>query len=191
MNEVTLILLHYYHSRQLVFIILAAFTIFEFSSFCLFYYYALRNKLEQNSIFVLWLLFLIFATIDFFYINKKNDFDSLTVGVELILIIILCIYYLVVQLKANYNLSVYSTSDFWVIIAFLIYSSGTLFLYIMAENMLADEKFRVQYTIINASFNILKNVLLAVAMLMKPANFDKNSLQVTELDNLLTFNPKK
>jgi len=190
LNEGTLVFLHYHHNPDLVFNILAIFTVVEFSFFCLFFYYALRTRLVQNSIPILWLLFLIFATIDFFYINKKNDFDSLTVGVELIVIIILCIYYLAVQLKANYSLSVYSTFDFWVIIAFLIYASGTLFLYLMAENMLTNEKFQMQYTIINASFNILKDMLLAIAMLMKPGRNDRQVSRAAELDNILTFHPK-
>lgn len=33
-----------------------------------------------------------------------------------------------------------------------------------------DRAFRIQYIIINSSFNILKNILLSVAMLMKPEN---------------------
>jgi hypothetical protein len=52
----------------------------------------------------------------------------------------------------------------------LIYIAGTFFLYITAANMMHDKQFIIQYTIINSSFNILKNVLLGIAMLMKPNN---------------------
>jgi hypothetical protein len=54
-----------------------------------------------------------------------------------------------------------------VIIAFLIYFSGTFFLYIMTENMWDNHDFRKIYFIINISFNILKNILLSIAMCMK------------------------
>lgn len=94
-----------------------------------------------------------------------------------------------VHLKGNYNLSIYSTFDFWVIIAFLIYLSGTFFLYIMAQNMLNDRKFLIQYNIINAVFNILKDILLAIAMLMKPTDETKGR-KATDLDKLLNFNLK-
>jgi hypothetical protein len=111
--------------------------------------------------------FVLFAAIDFFYINKTEKFDSFASGIESIIIILLCIYYLFSQVKIPNNLLLYSTFNFWVIIAFLIYFSGTFFLYIMTENMWDDKSFRKLYFVINISFNILKNILLCVAMYMK------------------------
>ncbi|MEP6583562.1 MAG: hypothetical protein ABJA90_04830 [Ginsengibacter sp.] len=96
-----------------------------------------------------------------------KGFDSLTSGLQTLLIIGMCIYYLFFQIKGSSNLQVYSTSNFWIIITFLIYLSGTFFLYIMAETMIDDKTYRVQYTYINSVFNILKNVLLSIAMLMQ------------------------
>ena len=107
-----------------------------------------------------------------------NSFDSIAVRCRIYLIILLCIYYLIVQLKGTNNLFVYSTSNFWIIITFLIYLSGTFFLYIMAENMINDKAFRIQYIIINSVFNIIKNILLSIAMLMKPTPV-KNQQQKT------------
>jgi hypothetical protein len=98
-----------------------------------------------------------------------NGFDSIASGVESIFVILLCIYYLIIQLKGINSLFVYSTSNFWIIITFLIYLSGTFFLYIMAENMIRTKTFFIQYIVINSVFNILKNILLSIAMLMKPA----------------------
>lgn len=82
----------------------------------------------------------------------------------------MCIYYFFDQLKQTNNLAIYTSINFWVIIAFLIYLSGTFFLYIYADAMLSDKVFLKIYLIINSSFYILKNVLLAIAMLMKPNN---------------------
>ena len=88
----------------------------------------------------------------------------------------MCIYYFFDQLKQVNNLLLYSSFNFWIIISFLIYLSGTFFLYIMAENMMHDKVFLKQYILINSSFNILKNVLLSVAMLMKHTTNNNQSI---------------
>jgi hypothetical protein len=115
-----------------------------------------------------------------------NGFDSIASGVECIFIILLCIYYLIIQLKGINNLFVYSTSNFWIIITFLIYLAGTFFLYIMAENMIQNENFQIQYTIINSAFNILKNILLSIAMLMKPTPTEENKQKNEDWDDFLS-----
>ncbi len=120
-----------------------------------------------------------------------DAFDSFTVGVEATLIILMCIYYLVVQIKSTNNLLVYSTTNFWIAITFLIYMSGTFFLYIMAESMLNDKAFQIQYIVINAIFNILKNVLFSVAMLMKSSQVTPQMIQRNNHDDLLSFKLKK
>ena len=150
-----------------VVLVFSSFTVIEYSFFCYFIFLILPKKLIKKSIPFIWIAFLLFAAIDFFYINKTEKFDSFASGIESIIIILLCIYYLFSQVKISSNLLLYSTFNFWVIIAFLIYFSGTFFLYIMTENMWEDKAFRKLYFVINISFNILKNILLCVAMCMK------------------------
>jgi hypothetical protein len=65
---------------------------------------------------------------------------------------------------------IYASINFWIIISFLIYLSGTFFLYIYSESRINDKTFIKEYIIINSSFIILKGILLGVAMLMKPIN---------------------
>ena len=91
-------------------------------------------------------------------------------GIECIIILFLCISYFFIQLRGSNSLLVYSTFDFWVVITFLIYFSGTFFLYILASSMGEDIAFQKQYFIINIAFNILKNILLCIAMTMKLNN---------------------
>ena len=83
----------------------------------------------------------------------------------------MCIYYLIIQIRGINDLFVYSTSNFWIIITFLIYVSGTFFLYIMAEKYLGkkDKVFTLQYHIINSIFTVIKAILFSIAMFMKPA----------------------
>ena len=186
-NEFLTIYFHAYHPEKL-FILFSVFTIVEFSLFCLFYFYITLNKKIKILILPVWVLFLLFAALDFFVVNKMNDFDSVASGVESILIILMCIYYLVVQIKGSNNLLVYSTTGFWIIITFLIYLCGTFFLYIMAENMInKDRAFRVQYIVINSAFNILKNILLSAAMLMNTSPGSSQILKNDDRDDLLSF----
>ncbi len=172
------------------FILFALYTLLEFTFFSLFYYYALPKKPVRKVVPIMWALFFIFECIDFFLINQMNAFDSFAVGVESILIILLCIYYLVIQLKGTNTLFVYSTFNFWVIITFLIYLSGTLFLYVMAENMIQNREFRIQYIVINSVFNVIKNILLSIAMLMKPTPIKNPEQKDRNLDEVLSYNLK-
>ena len=163
------------------------FTIAEFSFFCIFYYYIVPSGMIKKTVFPIMGAFIILALVSYLLSSQSNSFDSISIGIESILIILMCIYYLFVQIKGTNNLFLYSTSNFWIIISFLIYISGTFFLYIMAKYMFNDRSFQIQYDFINSIFNILKNILLSVAMLMKPAP-DNNRLQKNNnWDDLLTY----
>ena len=165
------------------------FTIVEYSFFCYFIYLILPKRGIRKSIPFIWLGFILFALIDSIFINKDVGFDSFAIGIESIIIILLCIYYLYTQLKGSNNLMIYSTFNFWVVITFLIYFCGTFFLYLMTASMHHDVYFQKQYFIINISFNVLKNILLCIAMTMKltdKVNQQKNA--VPKLDDELFFN---
>lgn len=171
LNELASYYLQLVRSENLL-ILFALFTVAELSFFCLFYYYILPDNKAKKFIFPAWLCFIIFSLIDFFFINKRDRFDSFTSGLQSIFIIGMCIYYLFLQIKGSTNLQVYSTSNFWIIITFLIYLSGLFFLYILTETMINDKAFQIQYLYINSIFNILKNVLLSIAMLMKAGQIE-------------------
>ena len=113
-------------------------------------------------------MFLLFSAALYLFLSATTSFSSIIAGVECVLIIAMCIYYFFDQLKDTTTLLIYSSINFWIVIAFLIYLSGTFFLYIYADTMINDKAFIQQYIIINSSFNILKSILLGVAMLMKP-----------------------
>lgn len=147
--------------------LLYTFTIVEYSFFCYFIYLVLPKSLVKKIVPFIWALFVLPALIDIIYFNQHNEFDSFASGIESIVILIFCIYYLFYQIKGSNSLLIYSTFNFWVVIAFLIYFSGTFFLYLLTNRMVYNASFQKSYFIINISFNILKNVLLCVAMTMK------------------------
>ena len=172
-------------------VLFALYTIIEYSLFCYFFYLILPKTNVKKIVPYVWVGFVLFAFIDLFYINKMAGFDSFAIGIESIIIIIFCIYYLYLQIKSANDLMIYSTFNFWIIITFLIYFAGTFFLYIMTENMVYDVAFQKLYFIINISFNILKNILLSVAMTMK-VNNSADTLKVPappNLDDDIFFKP--
>ncbi|MEO6814131.1 MAG: hypothetical protein ABI172_09390 [Ginsengibacter sp.] len=143
--------------------------------------------MKSNTIYI-WSMFILFCFIDYFFISNTSSFDSIAVGIESLIVILLCIYYLFSQVKGSNDLLIYSTFNFWVIVTFLIYFSGTFFLYIMTENMRENVSFQQQYFIINISFNLLKNILLSIAMYMKINTVYQSNLKTTpELDDEFYF----
>lgn len=147
--------------------LLYSFTIVEYSFFCYFIYLIIGKSFIKKIVPLLWVGFIAFELIDLIFINKGIGFDSFTSGIECIIVMVLCISYLFIQLRGCTSLSIYSTFDFWIVITFLIYFSGTFFLYILAQSMGRDVAFQKQYFVINIAFNILKNILLCIAMTMK------------------------
>lgn len=168
-----------------------AFTIVEYTFFCYFIYLILHKSFVRKTIPFLWLALIIFDLINVIYKNNTFGFDSITSGIECIIILLLCISYLFIQLRGSNSLSIYSTFDFWVVITFLIYFAGTFFLYMLAQSMGRDVSFQKQYFIINIAFNILKNILLCIAMTMKLNNTVKEQKSVIpELDEELFLHEK-
>ena len=163
--------------------LLYVFTIVEYSFFCYFIYLVLNKNKLRKAIPFIWIGFLLFALIDLFYVNDGGGFDSFTSGIESIIILLLCAYYLFSQIRSSNSLLIYSTFDFWVVITFLIYFSGTFFLYLMADKMSKNLNFQQLYFIINISFNILKNILLSVAMTMRLNSINKQSKTLPKLDD--------
>ncbi len=189
-NEALSFYLQSIHSETFL-ILLYSFTILEFSFFSLFIFVIIPESFVKRIIRYLWLCFIIFYFIDLVFINKGKGFDSVAMGIECILVLFLCSSYLFLILRKSNNLFIYSTFEFWIVITFLIYFSGTFFLYILAESMRDNLAFRGQYFIINISFNLLKNVLLSIALTMKlsdTVNQQKNTIPDLDDDLFISEN---
>ena len=163
-------------AHLLPFFLYDIFTVVEFSLFTWYFYKIINNKQFKKLIPFSILLFIIFSVSLYILLPENTSFSSPIAGTESVLIIGMCIYYFFDQLKQPNTLMIYSSINFWIIISFLIYLAGTFFLNIYADSMITDKAFIKQYILINSSFNILKNILLSVAMLMKP---DKSITKTT------------
>ena len=154
--------------------IFASFNIVQFTLFSLFYYLSVKNKKLKIIPVIGAVIFYSFAIINFS--NTKLDFFS--VSLASVLAIPYCILLLYEQIKDPNTMFVYNNKKFWVIIAFLLYFSATLFLDIYFGTLSSEQ--RSNYWPINNFFEILKNILFCVAFIMKKNN--QNSYLTDNLD---------
>lgn len=150
------------------------FTVFEYSFFTAFLFINFKRAPLRKFILLVSLLFFLFCIYSL-VVAKDYSFDSLPASIEAILIIIYCIIFFYEQIN-NPDISfIYSSKKFWVTTAFLVYLSGTLFLFIYTSDLSEAEQF--YYWPINYFFNILKNLVIALAFYIptsKPQSFIKD-----------------
>jgi hypothetical protein len=156
-----------------------AFTIIEYSLFAFFLYLSFSKKLFKIVLIVLSLAFYVIA-LSTFFIKNKEDFDSLSASAEAVLIIVYSIFYLYDRVNDPSVLLVYNTKNFWIVLAFLIYFSSTLFLFIYATAMTNQE--HKSYWNINNFFDELKNVLFSIGFIMNPDKKNRHTFESPYLD---------
>ena len=144
------------------------FTIVELTLISFYFYLLFKNKMfVKKAIIFSWSGFIIYGIANIIYSKEMEAWDSIPMGIESLIILMLSSYYLFIKIKRTNNLSFYRNFHFWIAITFLLYFSGTFFLNIMAENMRRNPEYQMLYSGINIGFNILKSVMLSVAMTMK------------------------
>ena len=131
--------------------------------------YFLFFKVLENSIFkkLIISLCVIFPMIWAIYFNKvgTEDYMDIVVTYQNVTIIAFSIFYFYEQIASSEPVVIYNKSIFWVVTSYLIYSAGTLFLFIYLRFFPDDEQIRLRT--LNYLLNILKFVLLTVGMFMK------------------------
>lgn len=156
-----------------------AFTIIEYSLFSFFLYLSFKNRVFKVILIVASLIFYLVA-LSTFFIKNKEDFDSLSASAEAVLIIVYSIFYLYEQVNDPSVFLVYNTKKFWIVLAFLIYFSSTLFLFIYATAMTNQE--HKSYWNINNFFDELKNILFSIGFIMKPDKKSRYTVESPYLD---------
>jgi hypothetical protein len=166
--------LHFPWIQAHKFYILSGFTVAEYS---LFAYFLFESLIEKKFRILLVICSVLFYTIALFTIIAKNSesFDSLSASLEASLLILYSILYLYEQIKDPAVLFVYHSKKFWIVIAFLLYFSSTLFLFIYAVTLTSQQ--HKNYWGINNIFDIIKNLLFVVSFAMKKNKQTEQSLE--------------
>lgn len=128
---------------------------------------------------MLLLCYVVFIIVGIYnFIHATNAvFDSVNTTIEAIFIILLSILFFYEQLNDPEITFVYDTKDFWIVVAFLIYTSATMFVFISTEILSISQRDAIWS--ISRSANIIKNVLLGLAFskpIFKKLNNDRSMI---------------
>jgi hypothetical protein len=153
----------------------STFTIIEFTLASYFFFTTLQRKTFKYIPLAGALLFYPVAIFNF--TRTSEGFDSIPASLEAILIILYCILTLYEQISDPKVIFAYYNKKFWATIAFFLYFSSTLFLFLYARTLVSHGLDK--YWAINNFFEILKNILFCISFIMK-----KNLQKSYQLDNL-------
>jgi len=147
--------------KALIYNLLSVYTVLEYSTFAFVLYSITESRRFRKIILFASIPFYIFTVAYYLLSDHSNAFDSLPASIEAIFIVAFSILYLFDQLNKPQVFFIYQEPAFWFVVGFVIYFSGTLFLFIQASNL--DRTIRDNFWIITLFSNIAKNILFAIA----------------------------
>ncbi len=120
--------------------------------------YILKSVVKSSSIKILLNLLLIsftlFCIYDMIVFETLSKFNSVPRGIEGILAIIFCIYFFFQLFISEESFQLKSYPPFWLFSGWLIYFSGTFFLFIYANHTGSN----LTYPIIHSALNLILNL---------------------------------
>lgn len=141
--------------------------IFEYILVSYFLSLIIQNNLVRNLLKLSIPPFVIYCLLDFFF-SEKDSFRNLPVLIEFLLLIVTIIFVFFEKMKLNFQVPVYQTMNFWVLVGLFVYFSGTFFYYLLAEKYHREsERIRLELLIITSFVTILKNIILSVAVTVR------------------------
>jgi hypothetical protein len=148
--------------EKLSFLVSSIFTIGELS-FCSYYFYlVLHSPVLKKTVLAVSCIVLIIILVILLRSEKKG-FDSFPASLESITFILFSVIFFFEQINKPQQIFIYSSPNFWIVLGIMVYMSGTLFLFIMANNLPENELSK--YWIINDISNILTNFSFSIAFI--------------------------
>lgn len=138
-------------------------TFFEYLCFASFIWVNIHNKLIKNIIVLFSIGFVVFLGI-YFFTAKRSRIDSIPIGVESLLILSFSFYLLFEMSNLIKDSYINYNYRFWVVIGFMIYLSGSFFVFLYANQMAPGEG--KKYDILTDMSYIMKNIFFAIAMIV-------------------------
>lgn len=99
-------------------------------------------------------LFVLFAAISTLVIDPIDSLNLTVRGVQGVLVIAMCLGFFIHLFRSDESLNLLSYPFFWLFSGWLIYYSGTLFLFLMAKS----DAMNITYPIIHSVLNIFLNL---------------------------------
>lgn len=152
-----------------------SYTLFEYLFFTYFIFTSIKNKKIKKLILFFSFCFTLFQAVTYFSNSKAFRLDSVSVGIETILLFIYILFFFYEYFKNTEPVYIYNQPASWLSIGILIYLGGSFFSNILV-NYMSDQEFNNywHYTYIA---EIIKNLLFAVAILVASRHRKRNANQ--------------
>ena len=158
----------------------STFTLVEYVFFAYFLFLKITSPAFKKIMGGLSIIFLLFITV-YYFKGNSDTIDSIPIGFETILILVYSFYYLYEQTNDPKNLFIYSLYLLCAILGFMIYLSGSFFIYIFAN----QSSEALKYWYFTNIFSTLKDVLFIIAIIV---NTHKSSSKLKNQFNLHYLN---
>ena len=163
---------HYFYSL---------FVLVEYLLFAVFLWTNLQKQKAKTILALLSILFSVFiiiSTISF----KIKRLDSISIGIESIIILTFCIYLLFEMLNSIKDKFIYNDFRFWIIIGIILYLAGSFFLYIFDETLSPNE--RNNFWFLTWVFYIIKALFFSLSIILSLKNGRNSSRHVKTIPYL-------
>ncbi|MBD0331847.1 MAG: hypothetical protein ICV66_04270 [Chitinophagaceae bacterium] len=142
------------------YLLFSFYTLIEYLLFSYFLWLNISNFVFRRVVVLLSLLFCVFVVVYTF--STENSIDAIPIGVETILILIYSFYYLFEQMNNVKTLYIYDKYQFWFVAGFMIYLSGSFFIYIFTND--ASKEVLDKFWFLTYVFYIIKNLLFGIGI---------------------------
>ena len=157
--------------------IVSVFALIEYLFFSLFFYIIIHNKKVKKAIIIVSILN---TTIDIYILqNYREHFDFWAALVIGILTVTFSIIYFYEQINSPKIILIYNSYSFWIVVGFVIYISGTLFLFLYTSDM--KDRQKSPLWVLNTVFEIIKDICFSIAFFVAN-NSTKNTLSYNAQD---------
>jgi hypothetical protein len=158
-NSFSNLLSSFYFKNESQYFLLVLFTSTEYLIFSSIFLSIIKKKQIHYLIYALSLIFIAIVLYNF---HPEKGFDSLSIGVETIFIILFVFYYLYEQMNDLSDSFIYNRYHFWIAIGILLYLGGSFFIYIFADKI--DAHILDDYWFLTYVFYIIKNIFFSIGI---------------------------
>ncbi len=167
-------------SAQIIY--LSLYTLLEYFFFTYLLSISIQSKVLKHVMLFFSVCFTLFQAMTYFLNSKIHRLDSVSVGIETILVMIYIFFFFYDHSKNNKAGYIYNHPTFWLSVGILLYLAGSFFFNILINFMSSAEYDNYwHYTYIA---EILKNILFGYALVIISRNQKLNPLTHSKLPYL-------
>lgn len=149
---------------------------YTFCEYSFLTYFLFQNISLRRLRITIWVLsvFFIYFLIHDYLSNQPGQLDSLSVGIETVLILIYISFFLYQSFKSVNNEYIFNQPGFWLSLGILIYLGGTFFFNILVNHI--DEAQITKYWFLTYIADTIKNLFFCVSIIVYSRNHHKDKL---------------